>query len=61
MTETTTECVYVIGSTDSHFVKIGRTVDLEARLAGIQRMGPMGGHHHPGEGGTGTAPPGRSR
>lgn len=35
-----TEYVYLIGSADSHTVKIGRSIDVERRLADIQRMSP---------------------
>jgi hypothetical protein len=33
--------VYLIGSTDSPLVKIGRTNNLQKRLGDIQRMGPV--------------------
>ncbi|MCW2938478.1 MAG: transcriptional regulator, GntR family with sensor domain [Actinomycetia bacterium] len=35
-----TEFVYLIGSEESPFVKIGRSVDVQGRLAAIQRMSP---------------------
>jgi hypothetical protein len=36
-----TEVVYAIGSPDSNMVKIGRTTNLDRRLADIQRMSPV--------------------
>lgn len=35
------EYVYVIGSADSSVIKIGRTTDVDRRLADIQRMSPL--------------------
>lgn len=38
---TPTEYVYVIGSPDSHTVKVGRSADPESRIAAIQTMSPV--------------------
>jgi hypothetical protein len=38
---TLTECVYLIGSEASSFVKIGRSIDVRARLATLQSMSPV--------------------
>jgi phosphoglycolate phosphatase-like HAD superfamily hydrolase len=35
------ECVYLIGSEASTLVKIGRSVDVQARLAALQTMSPV--------------------
>lgn len=35
------EVVYVLGTSDSNTVKIGRTTNLNQRLAAIQRMSPI--------------------
>lgn len=40
MSDQATEFVYLIGSEESVFVKIGRSVDVQTRLAAIQRMSP---------------------
>lgn len=40
-TSTPVEYVYVIGSSDSRLVKIGKSIDPESRLAEIQRMSPV--------------------
>lgn len=37
----TAELVYVLGTTGSNVVKIGRTTSLNQRLAAIQRMSPV--------------------
>lgn len=36
-----TECVYLIGSEASTLVKIGRSIDVRARLATLQSMSPV--------------------
>jgi hypothetical protein len=36
-----TECIYLVGSEASTLVKIGRSIDVEARLAAIQAMSPV--------------------
>lgn len=37
----TAELVYVLGTPGSNIIKIGRTINLDRRLADIQRMSPV--------------------